>query len=565
MLTVAAAPTKVIEVSRPSEKPRSSFRPAAPLTTFATIWACATLVHLVAFPFWARTWQGWTLVLAVGLTLAEPRSLARFSFLVVASLLNLARQMPFVPNHILFEGMINLTILTSIFWVRFTGKNETEVAPTQTTTGHAQWKPWTILAGYLALMMAVEDEFIGGAATFLMVPVLHVLFKKPQQESAAMTSVYHHFAPIVRVQIVIMYFWSVVQKFNWDYLDPTVSAAAIIHREIAQFLPLLPSDDWTLPIAIWGSLFIEFAIPCLLLSARTRRLGFVVAIGFHSLLSLHPHPGIFSFSALIFAALSLFLPNDDRVQLTSIWSKQRESISQAIGIPFCTRCSAACVHLIFFGTFGAFAIIYQLFGENHETFLFGCSIAIWLWFAWGAWLAYGYLKIAAKKDSLRGPLEGKLTLTPALLGIVLVFANGLAPWLGLKTQTTFSMFSNLRTEFQANHVFLKRVPLFSYQDDMVEILASEPNVIDPKTVPHGIELYANTGNIFAAFELRRLLSRWDGDVHVELLRGNERLVIERVNGVANHPEWFAPIDPIRFKFLWFRRHERWDGPMHATH
>ena len=61
----------------------------SPLRTFAGIWACATLIHLLSFPFWARTWQGWVLLLAIGLTLARPSSLPRFTFMVVASLTNL--------------------------------------------------------------------------------------------------------------------------------------------------------------------------------------------------------------------------------------------------------------------------------------------------------------------------------------------------------------------------------------------------------------------------------------------------------------------------------------------
>jgi hypothetical protein len=65
-----------------------------------------------------------------------------------------------------------------------------------------------------------------------------------------------------------------------------------------------------------------------------------------------------------------------------------------------------------------------------------------------------------------------------LLFPVLVFFNGINPYLGLKTESSFAMFSNLRTEGGiTNHFFIPAsAQVFDYQKDMVEVVSST----DPK-------------------------------------------------------------------------------------
>src|SRR5690606_10882046 len=114
----------------------------------------------------------------------------------------------------------------------------------------------------------------------------------------------------------------------------------------------------------------------------------------------------------------------------------------------------------------------------------------------------------------------------ACLGLILVLMNGVYPWIGGRTQTSFSMYSNLRSEGPGNHVFLKRVDLLPYQNDMVEVLESEPNIFAPGHRPRGIQQFANIGhNIIPYFEFRRLLSDMEGDVSVSYRRGGEEYLL----------------------------------------
>ena len=77
---------------------------------------------------------------------------------------------------------------------------------------------------------------------------------------------------------------------------------------------------------------------------------------------------------------------------------------------------------------------------------------------------------------------------PALLVL-----NGMSPYLGLKTETSFSMFSNLRTEGkQPNHLFVPSwIKLTALQDDLVEVSASDNRVLQD---------YANSKSLLPYFE-----------------------------------------------------------------
>ena len=69
-----------------------------PFPVFALIWAITTLMHQLAFTFWAETWQGWILVAAVVQVIFQPACVLRFGILVATSLLHLWDKLPFVPN-----------------------------------------------------------------------------------------------------------------------------------------------------------------------------------------------------------------------------------------------------------------------------------------------------------------------------------------------------------------------------------------------------------------------------------------------------------------------------------
>jgi len=86
-----------------------------------------------------------------------------------------------------------------------------------------------------------------------------------------------------------------------------------------------------------------------------------------------------------------------------------------------------------------------------------------------------------------------------LLTVLLVF-NGLCPYVGLKTGSSFAMYSNLHTEGGiCNHLFMPcgAIRIAHFQDDLVEILdSSQPDLRDAIAQPWRLTY----------FEFRRLLA-----------------------------------------------------------
>lgn len=542
---------------------------SSPLTVFAVLWATATFIHLMSFHFWARTWQGWVLVLCTSLVLLRPSSPQRFGFLIAASLLNLFRSLPFVPNHILFEGMINLTILTGFLWAA--GAAGPELRAKLFHLGSRQRVAINVVAlcVYLGLVIGVGQEDFCGFLTVLMM----LLFSrpdssssKPDQLSAEESSrLYRGFVGVLRWELAIMYFWAVIQKLNWDYANPAVSCAVQMQRELEERLWLPATPEAIEPLFIWGSLFLELTIPLLLLVRATRHIGFVIACIFHIWLSLHPFAGIYSYSALVLAMLVTFLSPVQLNAMQDRWKAQQVWIRDRLPIPRDPQFFGGCVITVFYVLGITSSLLYANLGEHRSTFEKVNTLGLMAFLVWAFWLCRSYRaawRPAPEDDrqSVRG-----FRWTPAWVGLALVLFNGLCPWIGLKTQNSFAMFSNLRTEFAPNHLFLERAPLFGYQNDMVEVVESEPDILAPPEHPTGIEQFANPGSILPFFEVRRLLSRIDGDVTATLRRNDEIVTLQRKNGEVNDAAAFTAPSLLEQKLLWFRRHDNWSGPMPCTH
>ncbi|NLT70500.1 MAG: HTTM domain-containing protein [Verrucomicrobiaceae bacterium] len=540
-----------------------------PFSAFALIWAVTTLAHQLAFTFWTESWQGWLLVTAAIAVIYRPGCVLRLGVLVVTSLLNLWHKLPFVPNHILFEGMLHLIMLIALIGFFRTGPGRRELAREK-----AAFASRLALLGAAASVKALYFFLPGiphgpvpGALTtlFLLFALCRVLFGPGKIGSGG--DYYDRIAPILRVALLIMYIWAVIQKLNWDYFDPEVSCAAVLHKEIAAYFgPLLPTGRWALMTAAVASLLFELGIPLLLFFRKTRFIGFAAAIGFHLWLSIHPAAGIFSFTSLILAMLVFFLPLSWGVRLQGLWDGQLRWLGR--GDPAKGRKRArALVVGVFFVTLITQGALYLTIERSYEVFHTANRIGFFAFFLWGCWIGACYLLAGwkARKDNPAALNRARWTL--AWLGLLPVVLNGAYPWLGGRTQTSFSMYSNLRSEGEGNHFFLKRIDLFSLQTDMVDVRESVPNILGPSSRPRGIQQFANIGHhLLPWHEFRRLVSEMEGDFEVRYFRRGEELALGRKNGERHgDPAAFEPLPLLQRKFLWFRRLQNLEGPMCCTH
>jgi len=537
-----------------------------PFPVFAFIWAISTLIHQLAFSFWVETWHGWLVTFAAFLVIWEPRCLARFATLLVTSLIHLYTKLPFVPNHILFEGMMNLTLLFGIGWATWQQRSTLPEIQAIAKQELRKFMPFLIAVAVkiIAIALPGHNHILGGLTSIALLWTLGHAFKRPPVKLFN-ERFYSETAPVLRLEILVMYCWAAVQKMNWDYVDPEFSCATKLHMEIMQYFPFLPNPEWLQESVSWASIVIELAIPTLLFIPRTRFAGFILTIAFHLWLSIHHAAGIFSFSALIMAMLIFFLPMESFSRLQFIWNRELNRVGQDAYKRGVARARIALV-VLFLATVLTQSALYLTQGRTYDTFWTANRVGFWVWLLWGVWLAAHYLLAMWDTRFKSREFLNHLVKTPILLMLIPVILNGINPWIGLKTQTSFSMYSNLRGEGEGNHMFLRRVDLFPFQEDMIKLEKSEPDLMDPGNRPKGIQQFANFGTIMPYFELRRMVSEWEGDLTVTYERDGQILTASRVGDtITGDPKLFETIPWYLYKTQWFRRHNSLTEPMECTH
>jgi hypothetical protein len=370
---------------------------------------------------------------------------------------------------------------------------------------------------------------------------------------AVPSTVFDQARPLIITELVVMYLYTVLHKLNEDFLNPAVSCAVSMHRELAELVPWVPDGEWTWWPTILGTLAIELAIPLLFLSRRTRAAGIVIGLVFHHFLALHPHGGIYSFSGLLFALYALLLPDDVLRMIGHRW----------MAMALAGRVVST---LVVVAGFGAALFLQLSTYQSGGGFFAANAIGYSAWLPLALLIAGVYvvslMKVARMRKGQRVPArpvtaEGGRPWSPLWIFPVLVLINGACPYLDLKTTTAFSMFSNLRTEDgHNNHLFLPRLPLFGYQDDLVEVLAAN----DPRLA--GL---ARSGDLLPWFEFRRIASATRPGTVIRCRRNGKDLVLKRDDDSAVSREAFTPHPWWLAKVLAFRPIRPFGEPMTCRH
>lgn len=269
------------------------------------------------------------------------------------------------------------------------------------------------------------------------------------------SDVYADFAPLGRVLLVVMYVFGVFHKINSDFLDPSVSCAVALWRQMPA--PLSYIDNPAMhQLAIYGTFLVEGAILLCLLLRRTRALGIGLGIGFHSLLALSGYAMYVQFSMLTVTLHILFI--------------ERFSAAAILSSPFWARLQTALTSPL--GILGL-AVWVTLFSVLAWNGSFSQTALIWLpgvlAFAWAV-IYHGH------SDAPPSPARSLLVSRSWLVNLlsVLFFLNCVTPYLGLKNAQSINMFANLRLEAGvSNHLVLKTPPApFGYLEDLVSIRES---------------------------------------------------------------------------------------------
>lgn len=396
---------------------------------FCSLWAIATLFHMAQSSAFDAKLHYVLLTMAAVSVLYRPSSILRLLFLIALQLGDVFYKAPNLSNHWIFTAFVNITILQALLYLVIRNKS----------------------------------------------------FRVKQEE------LLRTFAPIVRVEVIILYFFVTFHKLNADFFSPPGSCAAFFLKaqNSRGFFNLTPEF---LALNAYFTIFVESLIPILLCFRLTRNWGILIGLVFHCIIAYNPLNGFYDFSSMIFAVYFLFTKPDFGNSVAAAWAKARDQVNsilnRAEGYSFRKLIlAAACFAVVLLAS----VVLTKRVNDFHLFFF---------------WTGFSFLYVllfikymAEKKESSGLPNRYSLSLAhwSFILIPLIVFINGASPYLGLKTENSFSMFSNLKTENGSTNHFIMpaSTQIFDYQKDMVEIISSSDK---------GLQELANEKRLMAYFE-----------------------------------------------------------------
>lgn len=253
-----------------------------------------------------------------------------------------------------------------------------------------------------------------------------------------------------RALLLIMYFYGVLHKINSDFLNPDVSCAVILWREMPYFLSWL-DYRFIHYLTIYGTLIGETVIALCLLIPRWRHLGIVSGMTFHALLGLSGYSMYPPFSTLCIALHCCFLSPHaaQNILSASEWKTLWNWFKSVKGALVGSSLLAMFLFTAWIQSYVAFGIVWLI-------------------------LISPFLLVVARYGSATTsePIKADVISWGMVSAIVLLFLfNGITPYLGIKTAQSINMFANLRLEAGvSNHlIFTGRPGPWHYLDDVVTI------------------------------------------------------------------------------------------------
>ncbi|MET0903347.1 MAG: HTTM domain-containing protein [Acidimicrobiales bacterium] len=350
------------------------------------------------------------------------------------------------------------------------------------------------------------------------------------------TDLADRFLPVARLCLLGFYFFASFAKLNSAFFDRSVSCATFYFRESTDSMGLsalqldgAPGLEWAVIVA---TAVIELAIPWLLVFRRTRHLGVVVGLAFHAVLALDRTHQFFDFSSVLAALFVLFLPS-----AFGVWVAERVGSVRARLLLRHER-APGWVHLVLvtLPVLAGMAVVFDLLTPREALRL-----------GWWPWQVYAVLLLGATLRFLgqRPPAPDRRALRVGhvvfLLVPLMVVANGLTPYLELKTGFGWNMYANLRTvDGETNHYLIPRtLPVTGAQADLVQILDSDDA---------GLRYYREHDYELTWQQLRAYLSDHP-DARIRYRRGH---TVAALTAASDDPELVEPLPLWQEKLQLFR-------------
>lgn len=310
------------------------------------------------------------------------------------------------------------------------------------------------------------------------------------------------FLPVARWCLVLFYAFAAFAKLNTDFLDAAVSCSTYFFGET--FGPPAVGAE-LIPVA---TALTELSIPLLLLVRRTRPVGVLLGLGFHSVIALGVAHPFYDFSAVLVALFLLFLPTGFATSALRVLRGRGTAARHVwVGLAVTVLMAAPWVAD---GT--AFVLAFAA-GRLVLWFLLDAAVLVGV----GTWLVRHRERDPGSDRALAGRAAWPLALIPVLLAV-----NGVLPYVELRTAYAFTMYSNLRmVDGTSNHLLVRSsLPLAGRHTGLVTVLSTD----DP-----GLDRYRQEGYLLPWDSFRAYLAEHP-DVAVTYERGGRRVVAERASG-----------------------------------
>jgi hypothetical protein len=278
------------------------------------------------------------------------------------------------------------------------------------------------------------------------------------------------FTNAVRVELLILYFYVVFHKLNAGFFIPESSCATDFFVSQNSF-GLLPSNRSLLVMNVYLTIGIEILIPVLLCFRKARNWGVLLGLLFHGVIAYNPTNGFYDFSSMLFGTYILFINPNFSDYVFRLFKKIKFNLKKKSELNY--NFSYIKFMLSVFLSCVLFSFLYFMtltrYGNNYFRDILWTAYCLFFIFLFIAWMVKSRKLKLTKLQPPLGLPKGSFLLFP-----ILVLINGFSPYLGLKTESSFAMFSNLRTEGNISNHYLvpATTQVFDFQKDLVEIISS---------------------------------------------------------------------------------------------
>ena len=412
---------------------------------------------------------------------------------------------------------------------------------------------WTQLLGLLAGLMLVRYGVampVAGnnkmIAAFMNCSIIvigaHALLRYDSVTDVR-ANMYEHMRVAARALLAIMYFYGIFHKINADFLNPDVSCAVALYKPLAEGFGLQDNLIGKY-LAIWSTFIVEAIAIVALYWKRYFAIGLLLALIFHFVIPISVYSWYMDFSSLVFALYVLSVPHEVSEEFYQRCAGLFRSLRERFG-----ALGPALPFGIVIGGVIALVAVAAMFSQQSRIAPSHAYQSIWVLM----WVVYGGLGMILLADAglhhlpwhgdpgPRRPLW--VYALPATLFVICI-----APYVGLRTEASIAMFSNLHTEGGvSNHLLIKQpLAMFPYQSDVAMIEESS----DPD-----LQHFADENLGLVMFTLNKRLRKKPGQWVTYELNGvrHERATAESIGAYTHANAWerklliFKPVDFTRPK------------------